>query len=278
MAAGLVKRLITTATNVSQQVYMWAAATGTPDDNITPAHINVDSAGLEVMGRTDDVAWGSGAGSLVALLKATAAKLDTIATDIVSATGVVGAGTAAAAARVTNASDDPNRPRAFAAVGTTLTRPGNSTPYTANDSISDNATAASVTAQPVTVSDVNDDTIVLERIRVVTSDTNLAASHNIRVWVYGSDPTASSGVAAGDNVAYSNKKAGFLGTMSGAFRAGHSDGGVAVCTPDEGSRIIAKPGSGAKTLWLQYQSLDAFTPSGSSTTLIPTVEGVQGRA
>lgn len=168
--------------------------------------------------------------------------------------------------------------RFIAAAGTTLTRPANTTPYSSNDSISDNATAGSVTAQPVTFSDTNDDTVSIERIRVSTNDTGLAAAIGIRVWVYNSDPTASTGVVGGDNAAYSNKKAGFIGTLSGNFRAGHSDGGIAICTPDEGRRIITSPGTGAKTVWLQYQALDAFTPSANSTTLIPTVEGEQGRA
>lgn len=166
--------------------------------------------------------------------------------------------------------------RVIIAAGTTLTRAANTTAYTANDSISNSATPASVTALPVTLSSYNDDPITVERVRVVTTDTGLAGQQ-IAMWVYNSDPTASSGVVGGDNLAFSNKMAGFIGRMSGAFRT-FSDGSVAVLVPDEGSRIITAPGSGAKTVWFQYQALTGFTPSANSTTLIATFEGFQGVA
>lgn len=162
------------------------------------------------------------------------------------------------------------------ATGATLTRPANQTPYTALDAVSDNATAGSVTAKSITVSDVNDDTIALERLRLDSSDTGIAGK-SVRVWLYNSDPTANSGVVGGDNVAFSNKKAGFIGSMSGTFRT-FSDGSVAVCVPDEGARVISVPGTGARTVWWQLQTLDAFTPSANSTTFIPTAEGFQGAA
>lgn len=162
------------------------------------------------------------------------------------------------------------------ATGSALTRAANQTPYTALDAISDNATPGSVTAKTITVSDVNDDSVALERFRLDSSDTGIAAK-SVRVWLYSSDPTASSGVVGGDNLAFSNKKAGFIGTMSGTFRA-FSDGSVAVCVPDEGSRVITVPGSGARTIWWQLQALDGFTPSANSTTFTPTAEGFQGAA
>jgi hypothetical protein len=169
------------------------------------------------------------------------------------------------------------RERAFAVTGGTMTRPANVTPYTANDAISNNATAGSVTVQTFTLSDTNDDPIVLERMRLATTDTGLAASKRVRAWLYAADPTASSGIVGGDNAAFSTKQGTFIGSMSGTFRA-FSDGGVAVLVPDEGSRIITNPVSGARTLYVLYQTLDDFTPSANSTTLIPTLEGFQAKA
>ena len=188
-----------------------------------------------------------------------------------------GQGAASASLPVVLASDKtvPNKERFFAVVFSTLTRPANATAYTANDSVSDNATAGSVTALSSTVSDTNDDPICVERVRVVSTDTGVA-NKSFRAWIYNSDPTASSGVGAGDNVAFANKMAGFVGTVSGTFRA-MSDGSVACLTPDEGARIICTPSSGAKLLYIQYQTLSDFTPSGSSTTFIGRVEGFQGR-
>ncbi|TIW11301.1 MAG: hypothetical protein E5V66_14145 [Mesorhizobium sp.] len=164
----------------------------------------------------------------------------------------------------------------ISAAGTALTRPANTTAYTANDAISDNATAGSVTAKSITVSDVNDDTVTLERMRLVSTDTGIAGKA-VRVFLYNSDPTANSGVGGGDNAAFSNKMAGFIGSMSGTFRT-FSDGAVAVLVPDEGSRIICAPASGARIVYWQLQALDAFTPSANSTTFTPTLEGFQGAA
>lgn len=162
------------------------------------------------------------------------------------------------------------------ATGTTLTRPANTTAYAANDSISDNGTAGSVTAQPLTLSDTNDEPVFLEEILLDTTDTGLAAGVQIAVHVFNSDPTASSGVVGGDNAAWSNKKAGYVGRLSGTFRA-FSDGGKARCVPDEGLYLPLAPGSGAKTIWLQYQALGGFTPSANSTTIIPTAKAIQAR-
>ena len=167
-------------------------------------------------------------------------------------------------------------PRAFSVAFTTLTRPANVTAYSANDSISDNATAGSVSALVATPSDTNDDPLLITSLIVDTNDTGLAAGTQLRAFLYNSDPTASSGVGAGDNAAFSNKRAGFIGTMVGTFIA-FSDGGKARLVPSEGNFIIAKPSAGGTSLWVQYQTLGAFTPSANSTTLIGTLNGEQRR-
>jgi hypothetical protein len=166
--------------------------------------------------------------------------------------------------------------RMFAAVFGTLTRPANTTAYTANDAVSNNGTAASVTAQTATVSDVNDDPISLRRIRIISTDTGLGGQV-LQAWLFSSDPTASTGVQGGDNAAFSQKEAGFIGTMTGTLRA-MFDGAAGVLTPDEGAEIITKPVSGAQTIYVVYKTLTGWTPSANSTTIIATAEGVQGQA
>jgi hypothetical protein len=163
--------------------------------------------------------------------------------------------------------------RMIFAVGSTLTRPANVTAYTAGDSISNHATAASVSALSVTVSDTNDYPVGVAAIEVNSTDTGLAGS-SLRVYVFNSDPIASSGVVAGDNAAYSNKLAGFVGSFSGVMRA-FSDGSRGVLVPDEGSLLMTLPTSGAKTLYFQYQTVGGFTPSANSTTLIATFRAYQ---
>lgn len=209
--------------------------------------------------------------------------------------GSLGSAASASSAPVVLASDQawPKglSNKAFSAAFSTLTRPANTTAYTAGDSISDNATAGSVTALSATVSDVNDDPMFISEILVTSTDTGLAGKR-IRAYLYNSDPTASSGVSGGDNVAFSNKKAGYIGSMSGRMEAGFSDGTpgrlvpsyqLAADTTDLAGApasgfIVTKPTSGAKTLFVQFQAIDAFTPSASSTTIIATIRGWQARA
>lgn len=181
-------------------------------------------------------------------------------------------------------------PRAFAVAFSMLTRPPNTTAYSALDSISDNATAGSVTALTASVSDTNDDPLTLTEILISSTDTGLAGKR-IRAYLFNSDPTASTGVGGGDNAAYSQKKAGYIGSFSGVLESGFSDGtvgrlvatfadGAAAGTPhaQAGGFVVAKPTSGAKTLFIQYQAVDGFTPSANSTTIIGTIRGFQGRA
>lgn len=175
-----------------------------------------------------------------------------------------------------------NRMRLFAVAGTALTRPANQTPYSINDSVSDNATAGSVTANSVSLSDTNDDPISIRRVRLTTADTGPAtAGATFEMYLFRSDPTANSGVGGGDNAAFSQKQAGFIGRLSGTFIGGTgswSDGSTAVLTPIDGAEITTLPVSGAKTIFWQIKTLTAWTPSANSTTFTPTFEGFQGRA
>lgn len=198
----------------------------------------------------------------------------------------LGTGTAAAALRTTLATDvglpagtallGKVKTKFIVAPGQTLTRPANTTPYAANDAVSDNATAGSVTARTITISDINDEPFTIEGMRLDTNDTGFAGK-SVRLWLYNSDPTANSGVVGGDNAAFSNKRAGYVGTLSGTLRT-FSDGAAGTLVPDEASRIITLPGASAKTLWWQLQALETVTSSANSTTFTPTAVGFQGAA
>lgn len=173
-------------------------------------------------------------------------------------------------------------PRFFRTAGTGVTRPANVTAYAANDSVSDNATAGSVTANSVALADITDNPFSIERCKLATADTGPAtAGATFEMYLYSSDPTLSSGVGGGDNAAFSNKQAGFIGRLSGTFIGGtgsFSDGSVAILTPVEGTRVIAFPGSTVKTIWWQIKTNTIFTPSANSTVFTPTFEGFVGRA
>lgn len=164
----------------------------------------------------------------------------------------------------------------FSADGSQLTRPANTTQYAANDSISDNATVGSVTALVADCADSSNQPVCIEEVLIETNDTGIGASGGqIRVHLYRSDPTANSGVKAGDNAAWSNNQAGWVGSLTGTFTA-FADGGRARCVPDAGSYIIVTPLTGGK-LWFQHQTLSTPTPSANSTVLQTRIKGFQGR-
>lgn len=164
-----------------------------------------------------------------------------------------------------------------------MARPANTTAYSANDAVSNNATAGSVTPITFNLPNVDNLAAALTRCRILSTDTGPAtAGATFEVWLFNSDPTANSGVGGGDNAAFSQKQAGFVGRMSGTFIAS-SDGSMAVCTPIEGNFIAAKPdavsaSSGKKAFYALLKTLTAFTPSANSTTFTLTLEGIQGRA
>ncbi len=166
--------------------------------------------------------------------------------------------------------------RFIVAVSGTITRPAATDAYAANDAVSNSVTDGSVTSQTITMPDANDTPFSIERMRINSTDTGVAGKA-FRIWVYAADPTASSGIVGADNEAFSTKRGSFIGTLSGTFST-FSDGSVACCVPDAGSRIISVPGSGAATVWILLQTLEAFTPSANSTTFIVTAEGFQGAA
>lgn len=171
----------------------------------------------------------------------------------------------------------------YQVAGTGLTRPANTTPYDIGDSISNHATAGSVTANVVALADENDAMFTIERIKLETDDTGpRAVEALVEMMLFNSDPTADSGVGAGDNASYTQKRAGCIGIFTGTFREStgyFSDGSVAWLAPASAGevRVIAKPGTGTKNIWWQIKTLSAFTPSDDSTIWTPTFEGFYGR-
>lgn len=167
--------------------------------------------------------------------------------------------------------------RHFNIAGTDLTRPANTTTYTALDSISNHATPASVSANAIDLSDLNDAPIDLTEILLEATDTGPGtAAARIRMHLFRSNPTSNSGVAGGDNLAWSNKKAGWFGSFLGTMRL-FADGSAGILVPEEGSFRIANPATGAKTFWWQLQAVDGFVPSANSTIFTPRFKGLQGR-
>jgi hypothetical protein len=163
--------------------------------------------------------------------------------------------------------------RLIVASASAMARPANTTAYAAGDAVANDATAGSVTPISLTVSDLNDAPVSIERLRIASSDTGVAG-RVFRAWLFRSSPTPD----AGDNAAFTVPAANLIGTMIGVFKSSTTSGSFAVLVPEDGQRIVTVPGSGAQTVFALLQTLDAFTPSANSTTFTLTAEGEQGRA
>jgi hypothetical protein len=169
-------------------------------------------------------------------------------------------------------------PKPVIATAAAMIRPANTAAYSAGDAVSNNATAASVTPIGFAAADVNNAPVLLTHVELLSIDTGPAtAGATLEVWLFNADPTANSGIGGGDNAAFSQKQAGFIGRMQGTFIAA-SDGSMAICTPVEGSFIPTTPSPGGTTIYALLKTLTAFTPSAGSTTFTATLKGVQGRA
>ncbi len=155
--------------------------------------------------------------------------------------------------------------RFYRIAGSPLIRPANTTLYDISDSISDNATAGSVTPNVVSRGDrtgsYSTQPFTVEAITLSTDDTGVAAVEALfEVFLFRADPSA--GVGAGDNATYSQTRANFLGRYSGTFTGStgyFSDGAVARLIPASGeNRTIIKPGTGLTNIWWQPKTLTAI--------------------
>lgn len=159
------------------------------------------------------------------------------------------------------------------AVGATLTRAANTTPYSIGDSISNNATPGSVTPLIVTMPDDANQPFHLDEIILQSNDTG-AGGVSIRMHLYNQDPTLNSGVVGGDNLAFSNKQNGWIASFSGTMQV-FSDGSRGVLVPDGGSTRIIRPNG--KNIWYQLEARGALTPSANGTTYTPYFTGRYAR-
>jgi len=169
-------------------------------------------------------------------------------------------------------------PKLINASAAAMTRPANTTPYAAGDAVSNSGTAASVTAIAFAAADLADAPVLLSQLAILSSDSGpAAAGATFEAWLFNADPTANGGVGGGDNAAFSQKQAGFIGRMAGTFVAA-ADGSLAVLTPVDGSVVAARPVAGGVTIYALLRTLTAFTPSAAGTSFTCTLRGVQGRA
>ncbi len=136
-------------------------------------------------------------------------------------------------------------------VTVTFNRPANTTAYTANDAVNDNATAGGGSSTELSWA-VAATRGTLRRVRVKKTDQTVATP-TLRLWLY--DTVFASG--AGDNEAFVHPATDSIGFVDIAVTTAGTDDAVGWANADI-------PFTGA-TLYGQLQTLSAFTPASGET-------------
>ena len=100
---------------------------------------------------------------------------------------------------------------------------------------------------------------MVRRVRLKKSGTT-ATSAQFRLHLYETDPAASSGIANGDNGAWSTKVAGYLGYLDVGSMLAFTDACVGVGQPAVGSEIGVAIASGS-TIYGLIEARAAYTPA-----------------
>ena len=141
--------------------------------------------------------------------------------------------------------------------------PAGTPTYSANDLVANSATAADVVPMEFTASISATGSFLVRRARLKKTNTTVTNA-SFRLHLYGSDPSASSGVTNGDEGAWLTKEAGYIGwidiDLTGANGKVFSDYSKGFGAPSVGSELAEKFAAGT-TLYGLLQVLAGYTRS-----------------
>ena len=149
-----------------------------------------------------------------------------------------------------------------------LTRPADTTAYTANDLVASNTTAGSVVVPSVTVMRSDGGGASIPKLLLLSNHATGLSGVGVTVRLWSVAPTYTNG----DNGAYAvaTGGAGYLGKFTGTFEQ-FGDGAAAELVPAVGSFEAIKLAAGQLLYW-DLQITSAATPqSGKTFTLVPQV-------
>lgn len=146
-------------------------------------------------------------------------------------------------------------------VGSSFTRPANTTAYTAGDLVANSTTAGSVVVPTIQIARFNDQIMTLLRMRIRKSSTTMLDAQ-MRIHLFRASPT----VANGDNGVLSfDQAANYVGSFDLNSGRNFTDGTVFTGTPTAGSVIVTRPVSGGTTLYYLIEALAAYVPTSGET-------------
>lgn len=159
----------------------------------------------------------------------------------------------------------------------TFTRPNDTVAYSVGDIVANDTLAANVVplkfSSPMEI-------IGIERARLITSSTSVT-NGQFRLHLYLTDPTLNSGIANGDNGAFSTKNAAnYLGAIDITVDVAFVDGAVGVGVPRTGSATEININFGAiapsaQTIYGILEARGAYTPTANGTFTVFLEPGVQ---
>lgn len=149
---------------------------------------------------------------------------------------------------------------------TELTRPGNTTAYTANDAVNNDATTPTLLAF-TNLMRVTGGSGYITGARLVTDKKSITPRFRVHLF-NASDPTI-----AGDNLAWKDlyadqaKRLGFF-DLPAMTTAADTSNSTMSRTLDMALRIPIVAATGTRTIWAALETLDAFTPADSQKFLL----------
>lgn len=148
-----------------------------------------------------------------------------------------------------------------------VTRPADTIAYAAGDLIANSTTAASVAAIALAAARINGGTGLVRRIRLSTNRTGLAGTELFRVHLFRNDPALGSGIANGDNGAFSVNgiAAIHLGHADVVLDRVFRDGAKGIATPAVGSDILFDAGAATTGIFALIEARGAYTPASGET-------------
>lgn len=147
---------------------------------------------------------------------------------------------------------------AAAVLSDDFTRPADTTAYASGDLVANSTTAGSVTPLSWSAARASGLTAVIRRARVKKSGTS-TTNASFRLHLYNADPSASTGIANGDNGAWSTKIAGYLGAIDVTVDKAFTDAAAGIGVPNSGTDITFTPGTG-QTIYGLLEARGAYTP------------------
>lgn len=146
------------------------------------------------------------------------------------------------------------------AVGSTITRPANTTAYAFGYLVANSVTAGSVVPGSVAAARaINQNGQIISAMLLASS--TVLTNAQFRVHFYSQSPTVSNG----DGAAWLTPAAGYLGSIDVTLDRAMTNGSIGLGAPSQGQSIPFTPATGTETVYFLIEARAAYTPTSAET-------------